>query len=149
RDLPVIVFASKRGKRYVAFGYTNGTWFQMEGRIEQEDGKEVVRWSFLHCEPYLRRTFRGSTDELKQTIVDGLKETKEPPAPNEKEPPGLGPPINKKRSERNIQHPTSNLQRPTLSSGLFGVIQLPFLGAIAALAALFPAVFGGMALMMR
>jgi outer membrane protein assembly factor BamB len=149
RDLPVIVFASKRGKRYVAFGYTNGTWFQMEGRVEQDDGREVVRWSFLHCEPYLRRTFKGPTDELKQTIVEGLKEKKEPPAPDEKEPPGLGPPINKKSSELNIQHPTSNVQRPTSSNALFGVIQLPFLGAIAALAALFPAVFGGMALMMR
>jgi outer membrane protein assembly factor BamB len=163
RDLPMIVFASKRGKRYVAFGYTNGTWFQMEGRIEQDDGKEVVRWSFLHCEPYLRRTFKGSTDELKQTIVDGLKEKKEPPAPDEKEPPGLGPPINKKTGSR--QSPVGSRQPavgsrrsasdtaycllPTAYSFPLGVIQLPFLGAIAALAALFPAVFGGMALMMR
>jgi outer membrane protein assembly factor BamB len=163
RDLPVIVFASKRGKRYVAFGYINGTWFQMEGRIEQDDGKEVVRWSFLHCEPYLRRTFKGPTDELKQTIADGLNGKKEPPAPDEKEPPGLGPPIKKKSSSRQSpvgsrQSAEANCDRalptaycllPTAYCLPLGVIQLPFLGAIAALAALFPAVFGGMALMMR
>jgi outer membrane protein assembly factor BamB len=170
RDLPVIVFASKRGKRYVAFGYTNGTWFQMEGRVEQDDGKEVVRWSFLHCEPYLRRTFKGATEELKQTIVEGLKDKKEPPAPNEKEPPGLGPPVTKKTGSRQssdgsqqlalssqqsaVSSPhyllaTADCQLPTADSFPLGVIQLPFLGAIAALAALFPAVFGGMALMMR
>src|SRR5687767_11549721 len=31
RDLPLILFTSKRGERYTAFVYTNGTWFQMIG----------------------------------------------------------------------------------------------------------------------
>ena len=31
--LPVVVFASKRGKQYTGFVYSNGTWFQMLGRI--------------------------------------------------------------------------------------------------------------------
>src|SRR5919201_1495559 len=29
RDLPVVVFVNQAGKRYVAFIYTNGTWFQV------------------------------------------------------------------------------------------------------------------------
>ena len=133
KDLPILIFANKRGKKYYAFCYTNGTWFQMEGRVEEQEGKELVRWSFLHGEPYLRRTFKGSTAELKKIIVDSVKDKKEPPAPNDKEQPGFGEPIKK-------------------SSGIgfpIAVIQLPFLGLIAALAALFPTVFGGLALTMK
>ena len=124
---------SKRGGKYVAFAFTNGTWFQMEGRIEKQEGKETVRWSFLHCEPYLRRTFKGTTEELKQIVIDGVAKKKAPPAPNEKEPPGFGPPIKK----------NSGVNYP------FAVIQLPFIGLIAALAAIFPTVFGGLALFMK
>ncbi|MCE9531858.1 MAG: hypothetical protein K8T89_12145 [Planctomycetes bacterium] len=122
KDTPIVIITTKRGGRYIAFGFTNGTWFQMEGRIEKQDDKEVVRWSFLHCEPYLVRTFKGTTEELKQIVVDAVAKKKAPPPPNEKEKPGFGPPIKK-------------------SSGVggfpFAVIQLPFLGLIAALAALF------------
>src|SRR5262249_46047479 len=39
KDLPVIVFASKKGKRYTAFAYTNGTWFQMIGYIGDDPAK--------------------------------------------------------------------------------------------------------------
>src|SRR5947208_2858638 len=34
-DLPLVLFVSQREKDYVAFAYSNGTWFQMTGR---EDG---------------------------------------------------------------------------------------------------------------
>src|SRR5580700_4346821 len=30
-DLGVVMFVSKKGSRYLAFAYSNGTWFQMEG----------------------------------------------------------------------------------------------------------------------
>jgi hypothetical protein len=133
KDTPIVIFASKTEGKFSAFGFTNGTWFQMEGRIEKKDAAEVVRWSFLHGEPYLRRTFMGSTGEMKQTVVDALAKKKDPPAPNAKEKPGFGPSIKKKTS---VGYPLA-------------VIQLPFLGLIAALAALFPAVFGGLALFMK
>jgi outer membrane protein assembly factor BamB len=153
KDLPIVVIATKRGGRYIAFGFTNGTWFSMDGRIENQEGKEVVRWSFLHCEPYLRRTFKGSTDEMKQVVTDAVAKKKEPPPPDEKEKPGYGEPIKKKsalpieKSERD-----SARANPDGSNGVFpalGVIQLPFIGLIAGLAALFPTVFGGLALFMK
>src|SRR5207244_11751348 len=59
--LNLIVFASKRGQRFTAFAYTNGTWFQLIGQAG--DDPATVRWSFTHCEPYLRRTFKGATAE--------------------------------------------------------------------------------------
>lgn len=150
KDLPIVIITSKRGGRYIAFGFTNGTWFSMDGRIDKQDGKEVVRWSFLHCEPYLRRTFKGSTDEMKQVIADAVAKKKAPPAPNEKEPPGFGDPIKKKSSlpssgtDSDVADQKSNGVFPAL-----GVVQLPFIGLIAALAALFPTVFGGLALFMK
>ncbi len=134
KDTPIVFFASKdENGKYAAFGFSNGTWFQLEGRVEKKDAAEVVRWSFLHCEPYLRRTFKGTTDEMKQLVTDVLAKKKEPPALDSKEKPGFGPPIKK----------TSSVGYP------LAVIQLPFLGLIAALAALFPAVFGGLALFMK
>src|SRR5437588_2454338 len=91
KDLDLVVFASKRGKRYTAFGYTNGTWFQMIGELQDDPAK--VRWGFTHCEPYLRRTFKGTTEALKQVVQDGLANKKKPPEPDANEPPGLGPEI--------------------------------------------------------
>ena len=138
KDLPIVIIASKRGNKYIAFGFTNGTWFQMDGRIEKQDDKEVVRWSFLHCEPYLRRTFKGTTEELKQIVADAVAKKKAPPAPEKEEPPGFGPAIKKKSSND-----------PSRSFYPFAVVQLPFIGLIAALAALFPTVFGGLAIFMK
>lgn len=132
KDLPVIIFASKKGKRYTAFAYTNGTWFQMIGHIGDDPGK--VTWAFLHCEPYLRRTFKGTTAELKQVIVDGLAGKKEPPEPNEKEKPGLGPEIT----------PTGKQGGARLSGGpIFAVIPTVAIGGpLAILTMLFPTLFG-------
>jgi len=89
----VVVFASKKGKRYNAMAFSEGTWFSLQGAVD-DDGK-TVRWAFLHGEPYLRRTFKGTTAELRQVCVDGLAKKSAPPAPNEKEPAGYGPPAKK------------------------------------------------------
>ena len=89
-DLPLVVFASKRGNQYVAFAYTNGTWFQVHGK---ESAPGMLVWSFLNCEPYLRRTFKGTTAELREVVIDALAGKKEPPATNPKEEPGLGPEV--------------------------------------------------------
>jgi outer membrane protein assembly factor BamB len=140
-DLPLVLFASKMGQRYVAFAYTNGTWFQLLGTPGDD---KAVRWRFTHCEPYMRRTFKGSTAELETIIRDGLSGKKEPPPPDAKEEPGLGPEIKPEKKTA-----------PTASTGLvsgpvFGVIPtFVILGPLALLATLFPAVFGGLALLMR
>src|SRR5262245_36075143 len=135
-NLPVVVFTSARGKRYVAYGYTNGTWFEMIGHVEDDPAK--VRWEFTHCEPYLRRTFKGTTAELRQVIRDGLDNKKMPPDPDPKEQPGLGPEVEKKESEGRGQR------------RLFAVIPtFVLVGPLALLAALFPAVFGGLMLVFK
>src|SRR5215469_14089301 len=83
--LPLVLFILQKDKQYTAFAYTNGTWFQIVG--VEADG--MVRWSFTHGEPYLRKTFKGDTADLKQIIVDGLAGKKEPPKPDSKEKPGF------------------------------------------------------------
>lgn len=86
-ELPVIVFVHKQGDGYMMLAYTNGTWFQV---LSQGEGKDL-RWAYTHCEIYLRRTFKGTTAELEQAIADAIAKKKRPPAPNPKEPAGLGP----------------------------------------------------------
>jgi outer membrane protein assembly factor BamB len=145
KDVSLVVFATARGKKIDAVAYTNGTWLRIEGLVEKQDGKDVTRWRFLHCETYFRRTYTGTTEELIKAVQGGLKGEKLP-GYNEKEEPGYGPPLKKKDPE-----PKKPLARSDSAGVLFplGVIQLPFLGLIAALAALFPAMFGGAALLMR
>jgi outer membrane protein assembly factor BamB len=146
KDLPFMVFATFRGKTYRALAYTNGTWFGMDGTVEQQDGQSVTRWRFTHGEPYLRRTFKGTTDEMMKAVRGGLKGEKLP-VYDDKAEPGYGPPLRKGKPEG--KPPVANRPGSRAQEVPFAVIQLPFLGLIAALAALFPAVFGGMALLMR
>ena len=49
-------------------GYTNGTWLQLQGRGSGENR----RWVFTHFEPYLRRTYHGSTSELTNLLGEVL-----------------------------------------------------------------------------
>lgn len=161
--VPVVIFANKRGPRYEALGFSNGTWFQLLS-TEEKPG-EPLRWSFTHCEPYLRKTFKGTTTELRQIVIDAVAGKKEPPAADPKEPPGLGPVLKpadndapKPQSPTQSRHHATPASEPSdpspqlagVSSGLPpAIIQLPALGILAGLAALFPAVFGGLALAMR
>src|SRR5262249_4335375 len=87
--LPLVVFAVEQDKGYLALCYTNGTWFQIRG---DKDG-DAVRWRFNHFEPYLRRTFKGTTEEMKQSVADGLSDKKPFPAAKPKEKPGIGPEV--------------------------------------------------------
>lgn len=137
--LPLILFVIQKDKKnYAALAYTNGTWFQILG--SESDG--AVRWSFTHGEPYLRKTFKGTTAELKQIVIDGLSGKKDPPKPDTKEKPGFGPgvPAEKKSEGRG----------PAAGSALFAVIPTVLVGGpLAILAMLFPAVFGGLMLVLR
>jgi hypothetical protein len=87
--LEFVVFGSTRASRTTLYGFTNGTWFQITGLAGAQN------LAFTHFEPYLRRTFKGTTAELKQAVIDGLSGKKEPPPPDPKEPPGIGPPLKK------------------------------------------------------
>jgi outer membrane protein assembly factor BamB len=161
-NLPLVVFVTHRDKELLAFCYTNGTWFGVGG--VEADG--AVRWRLRHCEPYLRRTFKGTTAQMEQTVVGMLAGKRKSPPIDKKEKPGLGPelPAAKKgtrapggvgwvessrpTTERHRRlvgledptHPTADEARPPA----LGVIAAPPIAALLAmLAMLFPTVFGG------
>src|SRR5262249_34028361 len=115
--LPVLVFGNQRGKRTTIFCYTNGTWFQVVGR--EKDGD--IRWGFTHGEPYLRRTFCGTTDELQKIVVEGLAAKAKAPEPNEKEPPGFGPEVKQESPKSKIQNPKSENASNTKDTAAAGV----------------------------
>ncbi len=128
-----VFFVSAVGKEYSCFGFMEGTWFQLRGT---KDG-EPVRWAFLHCEPYFRRTFKGTTTELKAVVIECLAGKRKPPEPDEKEPPGYGP-LPEKKENPDKKAPAPLAPRPS-SLPLFAVIpSFVVLGPLAVVAALFP-----------
>lgn len=89
-ELQLVVGVKKQPDgKLMLLAFSNGTWFQVLGQTEGDQ----TRWAFTHCEIYLRRTFAGTTEELKKTVTDALSGKAKPPAPNPKEPPGMGPVI--------------------------------------------------------
>ena len=91
----VVFFVSKRGKNHNAKVFVEGSWFSVHGTEDPAD--KIVRWAFLHGEPYLRRTYKGTSAELVKVIEDGLAKKAKPPEPNEKEPKGYGPAVSEKK----------------------------------------------------
>jgi outer membrane protein assembly factor BamB len=138
--LPVVVFVVKRDKKYIGLGYTNGTWFQMTA----EEGGDNPVWSFTHCEPYLRRTFKGTTAEMKETVADSVAGKKAAPKPDANEKAGLGPEVEEKKEEKKPDNPSA--AHGGASGGpLFAVVPTVAIGGLVSLLAmLFPAVFGGL-----
>ena len=146
--LPLVVFVNQNDKNFTAFAYSNGTWFQMAG--ERADDGDVLRLPFTHIEPYLRRTFKGTTAEMKRVVADGLSGKAEPPAPNLKEKPGVGPEVEapdkpKEKDKEEALTPYIDVAR----GPVFGVIPMFVVGPLALLAMLFPAVFGGLTLVLK
>jgi hypothetical protein len=85
---PIVLFVKKESEgKYMALGFTDGTWLQLLG---QTDGGQT-RWAFTHCETYLRRTYKGTTSELKTLVTDVLAGKRKAPPPDPKERPGFGP----------------------------------------------------------
>ena len=122
-----VLFLSKQEARWTCFGFCEGTWFQLQGTT---DGA-AVRWSLLHAEPYLRRTFAGTTAGLVE-VVGGKTPA---PAWSEKEPPGYGP--------KPDPEPGPGPKKCDAVGGpaLFAVIpSFVLLGPLALLAAIFPGV---------
>ncbi len=134
----LVFFVRKQGKIYNAKVFTEGTWFSIYGTLD-EDGK-TVRWAFLHGEPLLRRTFKGTTAEMVKTVEDALAKKAKPPEPDEKEKGGYGPVVEKPKEECAAPR----------TPALFGVIpSFVLVGPLAIIAALFPGVFARMAVGMK
>ena len=139
----LVFFVRKQGKIYNAKVFTEGTWFSMYGTLDA-DGK-TVRWAFLHGEPFLRRTFKGTSSEMVKTVEDALAKKAKPPEPDEKEKPGYGPPVEKKKGD---EKPPG--RAAALRPALFAVIpSFVLVGPLAIVAALFPGVFARMAVGMK
>ncbi len=86
--VPVVLFIKEEAHgRYMALGFTNGTWFQLLGTTDSGQ----TRWAFTHCEIYLRRTFKGTTEELQGVVTEVLAGKRQAPPPSPKEKAGFGP----------------------------------------------------------
>lgn len=76
----LVFFVKKQGKIYYnAKVFVEGSWFSIYGTLDN-DGK-TVRWAFLHGEPFLRRTFKGTSAEMIKTVEDSLAKKAKPPNP--------------------------------------------------------------------
>jgi len=138
-DLDVVFFIKPRGKLYLAFAFTNGTWFQMNG-TQTESDKAV--FTLVSAEPYFRKTFKGSTDELVKILKSHADGKGMLPELDSKVEPGFGPEYAPKKT---------GLRFPTTGGGsLFAVIPTVGIGApLMILALLFPTVFGGVFVLFR
>lgn len=136
----LVIFTSKTRKGYSAFCYMEGTWFQLRGTPLEEG----IDWAFLHGEPYLRRTFRGTTAELQAIIERYYSKKVDPPTPDDKVPPGFGPEADPKQS---LHAPRDGLPRSGVS--LLAVIPtFVMVGPLALIAALFPGLFARLAMVL-
>ncbi len=139
----VVFFVSKRGKKYNAMAFVEGSWFSMQGTQDETD--KLVRWAFQNGEPYLRRTFKGSSTELVRIIEDGLAKKAKPPAPDEKEKPGYGP-----ATEKKCEPMEESKELHASGLALFGVIpSVALVAPMAIIAALFPGLFARLAVGMK
>src|SRR5439155_27384590 len=112
-------------------------WFPMTD-VQTDDG---VRWGFTHFEPYLRKTFKGTTADLRQVIRAVLAGKKKAPPLDKKEKPGLGPEVEPPKKEADpplsrepeastgrAKCPSSSLLPSSSTGPLFAVIPTVFVG---------------------
>jgi outer membrane protein assembly factor BamB len=152
-DMEIIFFLSPIENDYITFAFTNGTWFQLHGSTVGK--KDEVVFSLKSAEPYFRKSFKGTTEELRKLLKDhAAKKAKLPPLDDKIEP-GFGPEyVPKQKSERiRILEVWIALNRSTIydsRGSLFAVIPTIGLGApLAILALLFPTIFGGVFVLFR
>ncbi|MBY0461293.1 MAG: hypothetical protein K2V38_28545, partial [Gemmataceae bacterium] len=157
----LVWFVRKQGKTFNAKVFVEGSWFSVYGTLDA-DG-QTIRWAFMNGEPFLRRTFKGTSAEMVKTVEDALAKKADPPKPDEKEKPGYGPVVEKaekKCGARSSERGTEDRQEPTPTglhsafhvpnSALLGVIpSFVLVGPLAIVAALFPGVFARMAVGMK
>jgi hypothetical protein len=81
----LVIFSSDTPKGPMALAYCEGTWFRLG------TGKPGAGWQFVHFEPYLRRSYRGSSAGLADLISRAAGKGGPLPAPDPRQKPGLGP----------------------------------------------------------
>ena len=156
-DIEIVFFINKAAagrKNLITYGYTNGTWFQVIGTPTGAQDQYV--FGLTSAEPYFRKSFKGTNDELRKLLKDHAAGKGKLPPLDDNEKPGFGPeyaPQKKAQASSEPEalakskwRPSLTLQARTISSGgqLFGVIPTLAIGApLAILAMLFPTVFGG------
>jgi hypothetical protein len=95
KQVPVIEARLTPGRQVLVFTkngrfslcYVEGTWFRV---VPPADPKAPRQ--FVHLEPYLRRTYRGTSAELERVVAEVLAGKGTAPAPDPDTPPGVGPP---------------------------------------------------------
>lgn len=80
-----VLFYSQVGAEQVVLGYSEGTWFRLTARAPR------ASWRFLHFEPFLRRSFSGSTAEMERIVQQVVAGRGKAPPPKPAEKPGIGP----------------------------------------------------------
>ena len=60
-------------------------------------------FAFTNGEPYLRRTFKGTTEEMKTVVSEVLAGKGKAPKTDPKEPPGFGPEATPEKKDSNNQ----------------------------------------------
>lgn len=157
QDAEIIFFVNRlRGKTHITFAYTNGTWFQVFGTRTGE--KDEVVFALRSAEPYFRKSFKGTNDELLKLLKDHAAGKAKLPAIDDKVEPGFGPEYKAKGAfnlspqRQQGEFALLALRAPHLAPGgqLFAVIPTIGIGApLAILALLFPTVFGGVFVLFR
>lgn len=156
-DAEIIFFVNKlRGKTHITFAFTNGTWFQVFGTRTGE--KDNVVFSLRSAEPFFRKSFKGTNDELRKLLKDHAAGKVKLPELDDKVEAGFGPEYKEKVESKkekvdargNHFLPFTFYFFPESRGSLFAVIPTIGLGApLAILALLFPTVFGGVFVLFR
>jgi outer membrane protein assembly factor BamB len=123
------------GKVLLARVYSEGTWMTFTGAAG-------VPWKLASGEPFLRGTFKGTSDELEKALRDHFENKTALPAVDEKEKAGYGPELAPKSSRLIDQLDAIEVRQAVIPMIAVG-------GPIAILALLFPTVFGGMLILFR
>ncbi len=154
-DMEIIFFvAAPRAGNHITFAFANGTWFQLTGATV-DDKQDKVVFSLKSAEPYFRKAFRGTTDDMRKVLKDHVAKKAKLPEFDDKVEPGFGPEYAPKKGANAA--PKGSLRSPlalaSIDMGgghLFGVIPTIGLGApLAILALLFPSIFGGVFVLFR
>ncbi|MSU78873.1 MAG: hypothetical protein EXS16_12360 [Gemmataceae bacterium] len=146
-DLEIVFFITQKEENLITFAFANGTWFQLHGTAI---GKDKAVFQLLSAEPYFRKSFNGTTAELRKLLKDSAAgKIKLPSKVDDKVEPGFGPEYMRSKSSAMPIERFFGAATPT-GGPLFAVIPTIGLGApLAILAILFPSVFGGVFVLFR
>lgn len=93
-QVPILFQRLKPGRTVILFskarrftlGYVEGTWF----RLAEPPRPGTQPWQFVHLEIYLRRTYHGTSAEMRRTVAGVLAGRAKAPEPEARVKPGYG-----------------------------------------------------------